>query len=376
MSARLVPRSPPGYRRRQMTSSCWMRWLRTWGSCGVLTLRPPPARHYWRVPPGRRTGGRHGGRGSTRGSAGSRRGHPRVGQARSSAPTMTSTGSPVMPKRGRSSACGRRSRPSRPGWPSRPRTPSPPSSARPARRARRARAGPRAIQPRPRDSKSSAVCSPCGGELGRVMAEREDKLVRVVDGGKRLAKARHNLDAAGLTVAQWQQQWACARWRIEANGCGDEPFGNLTITVAPNGEVSIRLPKPLEHLANAKRGRYVLTGRARFAYREQEWLARITGGKSVSYRITRRPRRAGVYLTAAWARAPETIDPDPETPACETPCWEVRDRSLPWTSTTATWRCGGWTSTAIRSACPSASTSTSRGRPPAGMPTSGTPSPG
>ncbi len=154
-------------------------------------------------------------------------------------------------------------------------------------------------------------------ELGRVMADRNHKRVRVVDGGKRLAKTRHNLEAAGLTVAGWREAWDSARWRIEANGSGDEPFGNLTITVTPDGEVSIRLPKPLEHLSNARRGRYVLSGKAKFAYREHEWLARITGGKSVSYTARRKPGRAGVYLTAAWAAKPETFGTDPETPDSE-----------------------------------------------------------
>ena len=34
--------------------------------------------------------------------------------------------------------------------------------------------------------------------------------------------------------------------------------------------------------------------------------ARITGGQSVSYTITRKPGRAGRYLTAAWATQPQT----------------------------------------------------------------------
>jgi hypothetical protein len=144
-------------------------------------------------------------------------------------------------------------------------------------------------------------------EFDRVMADRDAKLARVVDGGKQLAKTRHNLSTAGLAEAEWRERWSCARWRIEANGSGDEPFGNLTITVTPTGEVSLRLPKPLEHLANAKRGRYVLSSRAKFAYRAAEWQARITGSKSVSYALTRKPGRSGVYLTAAWATPVETF---------------------------------------------------------------------
>ena len=145
-------------------------------------------------------------------------------------------------------------------------------------------------------------------ELGRVCADRDSDRVRVVEGGKRLAKTRHNLPAAGLTVSEWRQRWDCARYRIKANGSGDEPFGNLTITVTPLGAVSLRLPRPLEHLANAKHGRYVLSGRAVFSYRADQWRARITGGKSVSYTITRKPGRAGRYLTAAWACPPTPSD--------------------------------------------------------------------
>jgi hypothetical protein len=145
-------------------------------------------------------------------------------------------------------------------------------------------------------------------ELRHVCTDWDEQRVHVVEGGRRLAKTRHNLDSASLTVSDWRNGWDCARDRIEALGSGDEPFGNLTITVTPDGEVSLRLPKPLEHLANAKHGRYVLSGIAVFSYRADEWRARITAGKSVSYRIIRKPGREGRYLTAAWAVTPETAD--------------------------------------------------------------------
>ncbi len=138
-------------------------------------------------------------------------------------------------------------------------------------------------------------------ELARVQADRAAGRVHVVAGGARLAKTRHYLDTAGMTVEQWRDRWDAARYRITANGSPDEPFGNLTITVTPGGVVSVRLPKPLEHLANAKRGRYIVSGTAVFAHRGDEWAARITSGNSVSYTITRRPGHAGRYLSAAWA---------------------------------------------------------------------------
>lgn len=149
-------------------------------------------------------------------------------------------------------------------------------------------------------------------ELAQVSADHGNKRVHVTEGGKRLAKTRHNLSAAGLTPAGWRQAWEAARWRIEAIGGGDEPFGNLTVTVTPDGVVALRLPRPLEHLANAKHGRYVLSGTARFALRGEEWFARITGGKPVSYTITRKSGRNGVYLTAAWTIKPGTTFTTPE----------------------------------------------------------------
>jgi hypothetical protein len=138
-------------------------------------------------------------------------------------------------------------------------------------------------------------------ELARAERDRADHKVRVVEGGKRLAHARHHLDDAGLTEDRWRDKWAAARYRITANGSPDEPFGNLTITITAAGEASMRLPKPLEHLANAPRGRYVLSCTAVFSYRGDEWVHRITNGNSVSYTITRRSGRSGRYLTASWA---------------------------------------------------------------------------
>ncbi len=126
-------------------------------------------------------------------------------------------------------------------------------------------------------------------KLARVTADRDNHRVHVTEGGKRLAKTRHNLDAAELTLSGWREEWDCARDRIDANGSCDEPFGNLTITVTPHGEVSLRLPKLLEHLANAPYGRYILSGKAEFSYRADEWRTRITGGKSVAYTLTRKP---------------------------------------------------------------------------------------
>ncbi|MFY2862004.1 hypothetical protein ACOJVU_20315 [Mycobacterium sp. THU-M104] len=64
------------------------------------------------------------------------------------------------------------------------------------------------------------------------------------------------------------------RYRISAHGSSDELLGNLTITVTAAGQVSVRLPTPLGHLANGDRGRYLLSCPAMFAYGGQEWADR------------------------------------------------------------------------------------------------------
>ena len=138
-------------------------------------------------------------------------------------------------------------------------------------------------------------------ELAQAEADRANNTVHVTEGGKRLAHTRHHLDDAGLSIDGWRDKWNAARYRIAATGSPDEPFGNLTITVTPQGQVSVRLPKPLEHLANCPRGRYVLSCPAVFAHRGQQWEDRITSGNSVSYTLTRRAGRSGRYLTAAWS---------------------------------------------------------------------------
>ncbi|WP_236050358.1 hypothetical protein [Nonomuraea cypriaca] len=100
--------------------------------------------------------------------------------------------------------------------------------------------------------------------LAAKQADREAGRVRVVRGGKKLARRRHHLEAAQLTAEQWRQRWETERWFLAADGESGKRFGNETIRVTPDGEVSIKLPAPLTHLANARNGRYVFTARVQF----------------------------------------------------------------------------------------------------------------
>jgi IS605 OrfB family transposase len=138
--------------------------------------------------------------------------------------------------------------------------------------------------------------------LARVEADRAAGHVSVVRGGKRLLRKRLHLAEAGLTEPQWRQQWEAARWFLSADGEAGKRFGNETIRLTPAGELSVRLPAPLAHLANAAHGRYVLSGTVAFAHRGQEWADRVTANQAVAYRIHFCPDKQRWYLDAAWQR--------------------------------------------------------------------------
>nr|CEL18912.1 transposase, IS605 family, OrfB [Kibdelosporangium sp. MJ126-NF4] len=141
-----------------------------------------------------------------------------------------------------------------------------------------------------------------GTRLEQERADREAGVVHVVRGGKKVARTRHNLDAAGLTEAEWRERWEVERWFLAADGESGKRWGNETIRVTPDGEVSIRLPAPLAYLANAAHGRYVLAARVQFAHRGTEWRDRIEGNQAVAYRIHLDVDRGRWYLTASWQR--------------------------------------------------------------------------
>ncbi|MEV4107184.1 IS200/IS605 family accessory protein TnpB-related protein [Nonomuraea sp. NPDC049695] len=138
--------------------------------------------------------------------------------------------------------------------------------------------------------------------LKRLRADHQAGRVRVVRGGKRLAHARHHLDAAGLTADGWRQRWEAERWFLAADGESGKRFGNETIRVTPDGQVSIKLPAPLAHHANAPHGRYVLAARVRFAHRGTEWADRVEANRAVAYRIHLDAARGRWYITASWQR--------------------------------------------------------------------------
>jgi IS605 OrfB family transposase len=129
----------------------------------------------------------------------------------------------------------------------------------------------------------------------------------VVAGGRRLAKIRHNLPEAGLSLPQWRRRWDAARMFLTADGESGAPHGNYTISVSPDGVVTIALPAQLKHLANAPRGRLVLGRPVAFTHRANEWAARVEAEQSVRYDISYDPERGRWYLDASWSAPTHTI---------------------------------------------------------------------
>ncbi|MEV5843168.1 IS200/IS605 family accessory protein TnpB-related protein [Streptomyces sp. NPDC051985] len=140
--------------------------------------------------------------------------------------------------------------------------------------------------------------------LQQVRAAREAGRVCVARGGKRLLNTRHHLEQTGLAEEQWRARWEAGRRFLAADGESGKRYGNETIRVTDDGEVSIKLPAPLAHLANAPHGRYVLTARVSFAHRGEQWADRVTANRAVAYRIHEDTMRGRWYLTASWTIPP------------------------------------------------------------------------
>jgi IS605 OrfB family transposase len=145
--------------------------------------------------------------------------------------------------------------------------------------------------------------------LARVQADYAAGRVHVARGGKRLLHKRHHLHEAGLTESQWRAEWDAARWFLSADGEAGKRFGNETIRVTGDGEVSLRLPAPLAHLANGAHHRYILTGTIAFPHRGQQWLDRVAANRAVAYRIHHNPANGRWYLDASWQRAAAPVAP-------------------------------------------------------------------
>jgi len=119
-------------------------------------------------------------------------------------------------------------------------------------------------------------------------------------GGKKLAKNRHNLEAAGRSVGEWRGEWESSRWFITADGEADKAWGNETIRWHPSeGWVEIKLPAPLVQMANRPYGRYRLSCPVTWSHRGDEVAAQATSG-AIRYDVSYDPANARWYIDASW----------------------------------------------------------------------------
>ena len=145
--------------------------------------------------------------------------------------------------------------------------------------------------------------------LSQVEQQLESGRVSVCRGGRRLAKARQNLQAAGLTEAQWRERWNAVRLFLTADGEAGKALGNETIRWHPGeGWLEVKLPAALTHLASRLHGRYRLSCPVQFAYRGDEVAAQAATG-AVRYDISLDPVKGRWYLDASWRTSPAPAVP-------------------------------------------------------------------
>jgi IS605 OrfB family transposase len=139
--------------------------------------------------------------------------------------------------------------------------------------------------------------------LGAVEGRVADGRVSICRGGRRLARTREQLEAAGLTDTAWRERWVASRLFLTADGEADKAWGNETIRVHPDEEwLEIKLPAALAHLANRPHTRYRLSCPVGFPYRGDEVAAQAASG-AIRYDLSHDPGKDRWYLGASWKTA-------------------------------------------------------------------------
>ena len=156
-------------------------------------------------------------------------------------------------------------------------------------------------------------------KLEKVNTKLAEKRVSVCRGGAALARKRHNLEDAGLTVEEWEHEWRVARGWFAAIGSSGERFGNATLHVDPySGDVEIMLPPDKAALSNTpgRRRTIRLEAPVEFNHLHTEWAVRAETSRPLRYEISYkhpvRNKEGGWYLKASWS-TPTTLIPTLET---------------------------------------------------------------
>ena len=200
--------------------------------------------------------------------------------------------------------------------------------------------------------------------LAQARARQESGQPRIVVGGSRLWRNRHNLADTPMTVAQWEKRWTDERMFLTADGESGKRFGNETIRVTGEGVLMIKVPGAMvaEHGTRLRIAAPVSLS----THRGGEWADRIAADRAVRYDL-HRDQRGRWYLDASWG----------DEQAAAVPLGALRhQRTLGGISTTATSTPLSLIRTAIPSAFPNGSISPSSVPPPAATPESAMSSPG
>jgi len=159
-------------------------------------------------------------------------------------------------------------------------------------------------------------------ERARLLADAERSWVPLAMVSRSFSSKRHNLEAAGITVDDWQSEWTERRRWIASGGKNGALHGSRSIMVAPDGSVTILLPEALAHYANVKRGRtptYRLHGHVRFPrgyVHADTWRDRVELSRAITYRVWE--TSGSWWVAASWTEG--------EVPAV--PLDEVRSRPV------------------------------------------------
>ena len=159
------------------------------------------------------------------------------------------------------------------------------------------------------------------GQLARVQRRIEERRPSICVGGRDLARKRHNLDEAGMTVGDWRSQWDAKRRFLTFIGTNGERFGNDTLIADPHsGAVTLNLPAALARLSNvAGPGRlFRFASAVEFGHRERaaEWATRAAERRGIRHSLRFDPSakrgKGAWYLTASWS-ADAGPEPDIES---------------------------------------------------------------
>ncbi|MBE5477880.1 IS605 OrfB family transposase [Mycobacteroides abscessus] len=133
--------------------------------------------------------------------------------------------------------------------------------------------------------------------LAQARARQQEGRPRIVVGGGRLWRNRHNLAETSMTLAQWEKRWTDERMFLTADGESGKRFGNETIRVTDEGVLMLKVPGALV----AKHGtRLTIAAPVSLnTHRGDEWADRIGADRAVRYDLHRDPRGRW-YLDASW----------------------------------------------------------------------------